>query len=373
MPAACSALTIVLNSLTLPDARVARFGREEADRVVAPVVAQALLDQVAVVDERVHRHQLDRGDAEPLQVVDHRRGRQPGVGAAQRWRHVGVQHREAAHVQLVDHRVVPRHRRAPVVAPSEGWIDHRALAACRARCRAGRSDRSSRLCPTRVAEERVAPAQRADDALGVGIEQQLVRVEAVAFVAAGRARTRDSRRAARARLGQVAVPDLVGVLAQRDALHSRRPLASKRHSSTRLGVLREQREVDAFAVPRGAARIRTPGPDAPLITGMPDVLDAGSARAGYSGGSRSSCAIVSLTRAQPALDRAPLARSRPPSPKASARPKYDAAERGSGKCAARSPPRPSWSSAISTTKTMIAYARDAAEQLAHRRMPRLRQ
>ena len=88
MPAECSVFTIVLNSLTLPAARVARLGREEADRVVAPVVAQPPLDQMAVVDERVHRQQLDRGDAEALQVVDHRRGRQAGVGAAQRRRHV---------------------------------------------------------------------------------------------------------------------------------------------------------------------------------------------------------------------------------------------------------------------------------------------
>ena len=46
---------------------------EEADGVVAPVVAQAPLRQVAVVHELVHRHQLDRGHAEPLEVRDHRR------------------------------------------------------------------------------------------------------------------------------------------------------------------------------------------------------------------------------------------------------------------------------------------------------------
>ena len=44
--------------------------REVADRVVAPVVAQAALDEVRVVDELVDRQQLDRGDAEPLQVLD---------------------------------------------------------------------------------------------------------------------------------------------------------------------------------------------------------------------------------------------------------------------------------------------------------------
>jgi hypothetical protein len=44
--------------------RVQVVRREERDRVVAPVVAQPLGVEVVVVDELVHRHQLDRGDAE---------------------------------------------------------------------------------------------------------------------------------------------------------------------------------------------------------------------------------------------------------------------------------------------------------------------
>ena len=43
--------------------------REVADRVVAPVVAQAALQQVGVVDELVHRQQLDGGDAELGEVA----------------------------------------------------------------------------------------------------------------------------------------------------------------------------------------------------------------------------------------------------------------------------------------------------------------
>ena len=56
--------------------------REEAEGVVAPVVAQPLLEQRAVLDELVDRHQLDRGDAELVEVVDDRRVREPGVRAA---------------------------------------------------------------------------------------------------------------------------------------------------------------------------------------------------------------------------------------------------------------------------------------------------
>ena len=76
--------------------------REEADGVVAPVVAQALVEQRAVVDELVHRHQLDRGDAEPGQVVDDRGVGEPGVGAALLLGHLGVQLGQALDVRLVD-------------------------------------------------------------------------------------------------------------------------------------------------------------------------------------------------------------------------------------------------------------------------------
>ena len=54
---------------------------EEADRVVAPVVAQPPLDQVGVVDELVHGQELDGGDAEPGEVLDGGGMGQAGVGA----------------------------------------------------------------------------------------------------------------------------------------------------------------------------------------------------------------------------------------------------------------------------------------------------
>ena len=110
-----------------PGRRVAHVGREEAERVVAPVVVQAFLDQVPVVDKVMHRHQLDGRDAQAHQMIHDRGGRESGVGAAQMGRHVRVADGESAHVRLVDHRVVPRNVRWAVVAPGEGRIDDAAL------------------------------------------------------------------------------------------------------------------------------------------------------------------------------------------------------------------------------------------------------
>ena len=72
-------------------ADVAGVRGEEAEGVVAPVVAQPLLEQRAVVHELVHRHQLDRGHAEPGEVLDDRRVGEAGVRAAQLLGDVGVQ------------------------------------------------------------------------------------------------------------------------------------------------------------------------------------------------------------------------------------------------------------------------------------------
>ena len=104
---------------------VARVGREKADRIVAPVVSQAFLEQMAVVDESVHRQQFDRRDAERLDVVDHRLRTEAGVGAAQLLVDLGIQLGEAFDVGLIDDCAIPRHAAAPVfAAPLEIGIDH---------------------------------------------------------------------------------------------------------------------------------------------------------------------------------------------------------------------------------------------------------
>ena len=86
MPAAWNALTNALNSLTWRAGEVAWLRGEEGQRVVTPVVGEAAVDEVAVLQEGLHRQQLDRGDAEPPEVVDDGRVGEAGEGAAQRLR-----------------------------------------------------------------------------------------------------------------------------------------------------------------------------------------------------------------------------------------------------------------------------------------------
>ena len=109
------------------DRGIARIGGEEADRVVAPVVGQSLVQQIAVVDEGVDRQQFDRRDAERPDVVHDFLAAQTGEGAAQRLRHRGMQLGEAADVGFVNDRAVPGDARRAFAAPREGGIDHPAF------------------------------------------------------------------------------------------------------------------------------------------------------------------------------------------------------------------------------------------------------
>ena len=96
---------------------------EETDRVVAPVVRQALLLQVGVVDELMDRHELDGRRAQVLEVVDDGGLSQTCVGAPQFLGNHRVQLGHALDVGLVDDRLVVLVVRGTVVAPVEVGVD----------------------------------------------------------------------------------------------------------------------------------------------------------------------------------------------------------------------------------------------------------
>ena len=194
MPATCIALTIALNSCTCwPSAAGGVVGvrREEAEGVVAPVVAQALVEQRGVLDELVHRHQLDRGDAELLQVRGDRRVREPGVRPALLLRHVGVQLGEALDVRLVDEGLVVGDGEAAVALPVEERVDDHAVR----HVRGGVVVVRAVLVAEVVGEQRLVPLDLAAGRLGVGVEEQLVGVAAQALGSGPTDRGRGSRSA----------------------------------------------------------------------------------------------------------------------------------------------------------------------------------
>ena len=198
-------------------ARVARVRREEADRVVPPVVREPAVDEMTVAHEVVHGHQLDGGHAEAREVLEGGRRGQPGVGSPQFFRDRGVSDREPPDVHLVDHGQVPRGAKQPVVAPRERGVHDDALG------HEGRAvpivlDQVGVGIAHAVAEDRVAPLDGPGDRLGVGIEEQLPGVEAVPGGRLVRAVDAVPVEEPGSALRKVDVPDLIGALHHRHAV-----------------------------------------------------------------------------------------------------------------------------------------------------------
>jgi hypothetical protein len=238
---------------------VARLGREKVDRVVAPVVGQPLVEQVLVVEEGVDRQELDGGDAELLQVRDHPRRGEAGVGAAELRLHLGVAGGEAFHVQLVDERIVEGDAGRPVGAPVEGAVDDDSL-----RHAPGVVELVDREVgpgvAKRVGEDRRVPIDHPVECLGVGVDQQLHRVEAVAPLRLPWTRDAEAVALARTDAGQIRVPDERRLLPQRDPLLIPARLVEQAELDRRR-VLAEEREIRPLAVPRRAKRRTAPRQD----------------------------------------------------------------------------------------------------------------
>ena len=124
--------------------------------------------------ELVHGHELNRGDADAAQMVDDRRVGDRGVRAADLLRDVGVRHRQALDVRLVDDRLGVRDARVAVACPVEERVDDDAEHRVRRRIEIV----AGVVLAEVVREERLVPVDLTVDGLGVGVEQELVRVGA---------------------------------------------------------------------------------------------------------------------------------------------------------------------------------------------------
>src|SRR5579871_688206 len=120
--------------------------------------------------------------------------------------------------------------------------------------------------PDAVAEMRIAPLQVSDDLLRISVQQEFVRVEAQPFggvIWPMDAVTVDQSRPC---FGKVAVPDLISLFPDINALEFTSAGGIKETKFNFLRMLREKREVHTFAVPSGSKRIGFAWPDDGLGT-----------------------------------------------------------------------------------------------------------
>ena len=182
-------------------------------------------------------------------MFDHRRRRQAAIGAAQIGRHVLALLGQALDVRFIDDGVFPGDVRPRLAAsPVEGFVDHDGL-----RHAAGIVAPVEREVLARasgaIGEMRIAPYQPSGKPPGIGIEQQLVGVEAVAMLGLIGPVNAIAIELSGRDVVQIAVPDIFGALGQFDAFEFAAALAVEQAELDLLRVGGKQRKVGAPAVP----------------------------------------------------------------------------------------------------------------------------
>jgi hypothetical protein len=97
---------------------------EVADGLITPVISETPADQEVVGHELVHRHQLDRGDTEALQIADYGWVGQTRVSTLQLGWYLPMTLCQAADMNFVDYRVGVRDLGRLIVSPVEGGVDY---------------------------------------------------------------------------------------------------------------------------------------------------------------------------------------------------------------------------------------------------------
>ena len=230
-----------------PGPEIARLGRKKANGVVAPVIHQPLVAQHRLGFQRLHRQKLHRRDAQPGQMVEHRVGGHAVIGAAQVFLDALVQHGGALDMGLVDQPAVMAAGQRPCVEREQRRIgDHRFR---HMRCAvAGGKAQVVTAARRVIAIGGVMVGKGAAQLAGIGIDQQLVGIEAVAARRFVRAVDAVAVKRARHQPRHIAVPDRAVALGQVDAMLLAPSVGREQAQGDPGGIFGKDGKVGAFAV-----------------------------------------------------------------------------------------------------------------------------
>src|SRR6266849_6030447 len=163
---------------------------------------------------------------------------------------------EAFYVEFINDRVVPWGTQRTVVSPRERGVDDAA---------SGHTGRTVApigceilACADSIAEQSVAPFDRAHNLLCVRIQQQLIRVEAQAFFRIVGPIQPITVEKAGPGLREIAVPDLIRPPAHRYPLGLTPAFAVKKTKLDPFRVFGKQREIHTLSVPGGPSGCGSP-------------------------------------------------------------------------------------------------------------------
>src|SRR5450759_1949451 len=234
---------------------VGRMRSEEPDGVVAPVVRQALILQRAVLNELVHRHQLDGRHSQAGEVLDDRLVTDCGIRSANAFGNTGMGHGQALDVSLIDDGVVVLVTRRPVVAPVEERVHYHGQHGVTQRVRLVELRGGAEV----VGVQGPVAVDLAVNRLGVRVEQQLRGVAAMTVGRVEGAVNPEAIALPGLDRGDVAVPHMSVELGQLDP--SLGSVVGDEADLDFVGNFGEQGEVDAAAVERGTQGVGMARPE----------------------------------------------------------------------------------------------------------------
>ncbi len=175
---------------------------------------------------------------------------------------IGMLDRDAAHVQLEDDGLFPRDLRAAILTPGESGFDDPALWDI-ARVVAPVKRQILARAADAVGKDSVAPTNSALECFGVGVDQQLVRIEPMAIGGIVGPVNAVAVKQARTGIRQIGVPDFVSIFRKHDPRLLMAAGAIEQAQLDLLGMGRKDREVDALTVPSGPKRVWATRPHLP--------------------------------------------------------------------------------------------------------------
>src|SRR5258708_24809451 len=182
-------------------------------------------------------------------MLDDRRRTEAAIGAAQVWRYIFAFLRQALDVGFIDDGVFPGDVRSRLAAvPVEGFGDDDGLRHAPRIVTPIEREVLARA-PGAIGEMRIAPYQPSGKPPGVGVEQQLVGIEAVAVLGLIGPVNAIAIELSRRNVVQITVPYIFGTFGQFDALEFAATLTVEQAKLDLLRVGGEQRKIGAPAVP----------------------------------------------------------------------------------------------------------------------------
>jgi len=163
------------------------------------------------------RQQLHGGHTKLVEIGEDVGMGEAGVGATPRLGQMGMAGGQPFDVDLVNERVVPRGPRGLVMLPGKRRVDHETLGEVRSTVAPVTTEVCVGVGPEKIAKEGLVPPYPAGKGLGVGIKEQLGRVEAMAVLWGIRTVHTIAIALPRTEPVHISVPDIIRTGWQRDA------------------------------------------------------------------------------------------------------------------------------------------------------------